>query len=369
MIDTLKQWFWKSCYFLFLMMFVGGVWMINLLAYTVCWFLTEKAGRVLLLACVYRLMGLYLMLMERTGSMACNRRVLDVLRGEPGPCLYIANHPSMMDAPLILSRLPELLCVFKSALQQGLLMRRTTRILGYLSNRDGIDLLRSIVQRLQAGQKVLLFPEGTRTDETPMNPLNQGYALTALRARVPLQLLCIRAAGTTLTKQGHYLKPDRFPTLFHIELGPRIEPGDFTTVKQLNRFVESWLRARIQEENAVMRPFLPPVVNAAEDDGVKRWSFQVPRDPFYCRGHMPDHSLVPGYVQMAWAHECLSSWLASEPSSLEYQRWKFVKPVLPGDQLLLEMQGEAGRLRVRILCDEQVVTQGRVIYTVEGGAS
>jgi len=300
-----------------------------------------------------------------SGALRTNDHVLRQLQAGPGGRIIIANHPSIVDAPIILSRVPGLVCVFKSSLKRSFTMGRTARTLGYLSNEEGIVMIKEMAQLLKEGDQVLFFPEGTRTAKGEiLNSLNAGYALAAMRAGVPVQLVCIRAESPILTKRQHFLKAGRFPVVFQFEIGPSIEPGTFNTVRQYNDFVEQWFRENLSSSLPSKRTFLPASTLPSESEP-GRLRFTVPADPFYCRGHMPGHPLVPAYAQMSWVHELLDLEAGSPVRALQYFRWKFLKPVLPGDAVEIVITGESIRREVVIIRNGERATQGRISILAE----
>jgi 3-hydroxymyristoyl/3-hydroxydecanoyl-(acyl carrier protein) dehydratase len=185
---------------------------------------------------------------------------------------------------------------------------------------------------------------------------------------VPVQLVRIRTDSPILTKRQPFLKAARFPVTFQFDIGPCIEPGTFQTVRQLNAYVENWYRASLPDPDPLKRPFLPAdfslVVTA---DGI-RAAFRVPADPFYCHGHMPGNPLVPGYAQMAWAHEIIEA-AAGPLQQIGFFRWKFLQPVVPGDHMEIVIGPPAARRDVAILRGGGRVTQGKLITESAGGAA
>jgi 1-acyl-sn-glycerol-3-phosphate acyltransferase len=63
-------------------------------------------------------------------------------------------------------------------------------------DRDGHDIagLRRIIRMLKEGHGVVLFPEGTRSDDGTIQPAEPGAGLVALKAGVPI--LPVRVFGT-----------------------------------------------------------------------------------------------------------------------------------------------------------------------------
>lgn len=359
-IKAARQAFWVVSYYGFLLMFAVGIWLVNVLSLVVVPVAGRERARPVLRACVHGMVNLYARLMIASGALKTNREVLDALAEDNRGTLIVANHPSMLDAPVFLSRIPGLVCVFKSALKQGLLLPVTAKTLGYLSNDEGMGMLREMDQHLKAGDRILVFPEGTRTSERVLNPLNKGYALAAIRAEVPVRLVAVRSDSPVLSKRQHFLRPAAFPVTFTFEIGPVIEPGEFRSVNELNAFVETWLREALSSGEPRPRRFLPANATVEHSGEALHARFAIPGMPFYCHGHMPGNPLVPAYAQMAWIHELVRMWIPGGPPALEYRRLKFLHPIRPGDAVEVEITHEAGEGKVSFTCRDETVTRGGI---------
>jgi 1-acyl-sn-glycerol-3-phosphate acyltransferase len=365
-LDVLRQVVWTACFYVFLLCFAIGIYTVNIICLACLSVFSQEKARPIARTIVFLLFRLYVALMLQSGALRTNCDLLKRLRAGQGGRLIIANHPSMIDAPLFLSRIPNLVCVFKSSLKKSFTMARTASTLGYLSNDEGIALLKDLAGQLQAGEQVLLFPEGTRTAEEWLNPLNPGYALAAIRAQVPVQLVRIRADRPVLTKRQPFYKPARFPAGFQFDIGPCIEPGTFRTVRELNAFVEDWYRANLPGPAHLKRPFLPleHTLATTSENGL-RTTFKVPEDPFYCHGHMPSNPIVPAYAQMAWVREIVATESGSSGPP-GFFRWKFLQPLLPGDQVEILVGPPVNRRDVVILRAGERVTQGKLLTSEPG---
>lgn len=358
MPDFIKQIYWTICYYSFLLMFMTGTILLNLLSLLIIPFIAETKARCILRKAVYHLFSLYLCMMEASGALVTNRDLLKRLDEARGGLLIIANHPSLLDAPIIFSRIHGLMCVFKSSLNKSLGISRTARAIGYLSNDGGLDMIRDLSTALAAGEKVLLFPEGTRTTSDTIDPFNPGYALAAIRAQVPVQILKVHSDSPILSKKQSKFSTTRFPCTFLIEIGPTIEPGEFKTVKSLNAFVAEWYRTASGATAATAIRFLPVARSCSGDEDTITTTFLVPADPFYCRGHMPGHPIVPAYAQMAWVREIVNAAYPAVSQGLNYFRWKFLQPIVPGDRITIRINFKNGKNQVVIMCQDQRVTHG-----------
>src|SRR5574344_1079610 len=101
-----------------------------------------------------------------------------------GPLVVVANHPSLLDAVLILSRLPNAVCVMKARLLDNILFGAGARMAGYIANDAPLKLVLESRQALQEGAQLVIFPEGSRTGNFPLDPCQATAALIARRAGV-----------------------------------------------------------------------------------------------------------------------------------------------------------------------------------------
>lgn len=166
----------------------------------------------------------------------------------PRPAVVVANHPSLLDATLILSRLPDAICIFKPALLRNPFLAPAAIMAGYPAGGGGIDLIHAAARDVAAGRTLLVFPEGTRTAVgSALGPLKPGFALIARRAGVPIQVLIVRTDGEVLARGRQIWRVPRLPVRFEITVdrtivpSPERTPGELTAEVR-DRFAE-WLGA------------------------------------------------------------------------------------------------------------------------------
>ena len=158
---------------------------------------------------------------------------------QPGT-VYIANHPSIVDATLILARLPDAFCIFKPALMKNPSVGPAAIMAGYVKGDTGLDLMKETAAKVAAGQSLLVFPEGTRTAPgTILGRMKPGFALIADRAKAPVRLLIIRSSpGLGERGRPWWPAPEILPCLTRISLDQSwpYEPG--RSAEQLTHSVE-----------------------------------------------------------------------------------------------------------------------------------
>jgi len=158
---------------------------------------------------------------ERFGLMELDTAALDALLDEPGGLIVAANHPSMLDALLIVARLPRGVCVMKAELLRNVFLGGGARLAQYIRNDVGRGMVRDAVASLREGNQLVLFPEGTRTVASPINAFKPGITLIAHLAQVPIQTVVIETESPYLAKGWPLLKTPPMPVRMRVRLGRR----------------------------------------------------------------------------------------------------------------------------------------------------
>ena len=177
---------------------------------------------------VRRLLALYVSVLRASGAMHTRFPDWERMAEYPGG-LILANHPSILDAPLILARQERVICFFKSSLRRHLLTGAGARLAGFIGNDSGIEGVRAAVEHIRQGGWVLLFPEGTRTTGKTLLPFHSGYALIAARARCPIVCLHVHTDSNALTKNLPFWKAPRLPAIFTVRILGVVEAGEKRT--------------------------------------------------------------------------------------------------------------------------------------------
>lgn len=126
-----------------------------------------------------------------------------------GPAILAANHASLLDPPLVGAALKREICylaresLFKNPVFGALL--RSWNVVPVDRDGGGAAGLRAIMDRLNEGNAVILFPEGTRSMDGKLQPARSGIGLLAIKSNAPV--IPIRVFGT----YDAYGKQMRFP--------------------------------------------------------------------------------------------------------------------------------------------------------------
>lgn len=188
----------------------------------------QPIGRLLIMA------GFRVYLRFLTLFCACRFDLadLDALRRD-GPLVLVANHPSLLDAVMIVSRFPDMVCVMKAALMNNILLGSAARLARYIPNHAPLDVILRARKALRDGAHLLIFPEGTRTLRFPVDTCTASAGLIAQRAGVPVQSLLIEFSSPYLGKAWPLWRRPELPLRFRIRVGRRFAPpGNVTAFGQ-----------------------------------------------------------------------------------------------------------------------------------------
>ena len=160
-----------------------------------------------------------------SGMLRVHTQVLDTLRDEPG-LIVVANHPSMLDALLLVARLPKSACVMKASLMRNPFLWPGARLARYIGNDSPHGMVRQAVEDLSGGGQLVLFPEGTRTTQWPINSFRSGFTLIAKLANAPVQAVFIDTDSPYLGKGWPLWRLPPLPIVFSVRMGRRFAPQD-----------------------------------------------------------------------------------------------------------------------------------------------
>lgn len=189
-----------------------------------------------------RVGGLYVLCLRLLGSYRLDLSELDTLKN--GPAMILTpNHPTMIDAVLVVTRHPRIVCVMKSQIMNNVVLGAGARLARYIRNQPPRRMVLDAVAELQRGESLLLFPEGTRTSKPPVNPFNTSAGLIAKRARVPVQTLIVETDSPYLGKGWSPFRRPAMPIMFRIRLGKRFDPPE--DVRAFDAALEAYFRTEL----------------------------------------------------------------------------------------------------------------------------
>lgn len=86
--------------------------------------------------------------------------------------------------------------------------------------------------------------------------------------------------------------------------------------------------------------------------------FSIPHDHAALPGHFPGNPVVPGVLLVERVLEAAEAWLGRPLAPTALPQVKFVQPLLPGQLACVQLQGQGGRIRFRVLREDVLLASG-----------
>ncbi|MFO7715558.1 lysophospholipid acyltransferase family protein [Desulfosarcina sp.] len=160
----------------------------------------------------------------------CRRQVDPAVKSIRG-AVIVANHASYLDPILLISLFPQHATIAKRRLFHIPIYGRILRLSGYIpSSADGLldELMLASMEKMPAflsgGGNLIIFPEGTRSRDGGVGPLNAGAFKIARLCKAPIHVLYMQNTAR-LFRPGRFLFDTRLATIIRVEHLVCVEPG------------------------------------------------------------------------------------------------------------------------------------------------
>ena len=137
-----------------------------------------------------------------------------------GKVIVASNHCSNLDPVLVGAAFPRPLCYFaKEELFRPFLFGRIIRILGALpvsrsDNASAAGALKAFLKILEEGSDVLIFPEGSRSPDGNLLPLEGGVGLIAAHSKVPILPVYVKGSFKAMPTGSPFIRPTKLTVTF-----------------------------------------------------------------------------------------------------------------------------------------------------------
>ena len=152
-------------------------------------------------------------------------RVLGLENIVPGETyVFAANHMSALDILVLLGFLPvQFRWIAKEELFRIPFFGRSMRAIGYIpvnrdNPRDGLRSLKEAARRIRAGASVIIFPEGTRSEDGRIGEFKRGGFTLAVLAGRPIVPISISGTARALPKNTLHIRQGKV----RLVIGPPI---------------------------------------------------------------------------------------------------------------------------------------------------
>lgn len=248
---TLPHVYYAAIYYVSLALFAAAGLIVNGVTVLLWWLPATPRVERFFQGAIHRAFQLFIRWTTFTGVCRVEYRGID--RGS-GRRVLVANHPGLMDAPYLIARVPDAVCIFKTAIGRNPVLGAAARRAGYLANTGALHLVRSASEKVAAGATLIVFPEGTRTATgAGVGPFRPGFALIARRARAPIQLVRITCNANLLAKGRPWWKLPQLPARVVVQGGPCLDSTTPVSTQALVETVEAWFRPTSRQVTPAVR--------------------------------------------------------------------------------------------------------------------
>ncbi len=130
-----------------------------------------------------------------------------------GPALIASNHVSFLDPPIVGTAFDEVVHSFarKSLFNNPLMgaVLRSWQVLGVDLDKPDTTALKTTIRLLRAGEKVLIFPEGTRSYDGSLQPGAAGVGLFIAKTQAPVLPVRLFGAYEAFPRYAKTLRPSQ----------------------------------------------------------------------------------------------------------------------------------------------------------------
>ncbi len=168
-----------------------------------------------------------------------------------GPCVFIGNHTSILDIPVIFYSVDRLVGfvskkeVLKVPVLSYWLPRAKCIALDRQNPRDAIRMINEGVKNLKDGYSMMIFPEGTRSLDGKPLPFKKGSSKLAIKAKVPIVPVTIDASFTSFEKDKKFK-----PSIVNVTFGKAVNTENLTRdeEKALPENIRNTIISNLREE-------------------------------------------------------------------------------------------------------------------------
>lgn len=166
-------------------------------------------------------------------------------------CIFMCNHVSNLDPPVLLPLLPGRSSVLlKRKLMNIPILGRAMRMADFVpvergSRRDSAKAsVDAAVKALKSGLNIVVFPEGTRSRDGRLSAFKKGPFFLAQETQAPIVPIALSGTQTMMHKGSAAIVPG----LARIQFLPAIEPSQYATREELMAAVRDAIAGALPAE-------------------------------------------------------------------------------------------------------------------------
>jgi len=166
-------------------------------------------------------------------------------------CIFLANHVSNLDPPILFPALPgQASVMLKKELMRIPLLGTAMRMAKFVpvergrSREAAQTSVAAATDAIRSGLHFLIFPEGTRSKDGRLNTFKRGPFYLAMETEAPVVPVAISGTQKLMRKGSAKI----YPGVVRVEILQPLWPGKFATREELMRAVHRELAEALPEE-------------------------------------------------------------------------------------------------------------------------
>ena len=142
------------------------------------------------------------------------------------PQIFVSNHQGYFDIFALSGYLPvQIRWVAKSSLFKIPFMGWAMSASGYIpverdDRKKSYEAFNKTIEKIKAGSSIIIFPEGTRSEDGKIGPFKKGSNLIASRSKSPMAPVTLIGSGDIIKKGSAVVTPG----LVKVIISPPVEP-------------------------------------------------------------------------------------------------------------------------------------------------
>lgn len=207
------------------------------------------------------------------------------------PALIIANHASFLDILLMIMLNRKVIIMVKDWVHKSPLFGFAVRMAGYIYSEDTPEQnLEKVKQRIADGYSLMVFPEGSRSDDGELKRFHKGAFLLAQELKLDIIPIMIHGASDVSPKREYMVKSGEL----NLRILPRIAWNDTTwglTYQERTKRISAYFKTRyaaFKDEKESPSYLWPKIFNnfiykgpVLEWYGKVKWKFESANYLFY----------------------------------------------------------------------------------------
>lgn len=179
---------------------------------------------------------------------------LDHFEGK-GPYIFMSNHQGAYDIFALASALPiHFKWLAKKELFAIPILGQGMRLAGYIpldreGTRETVKEMNEAAAKIRDGMSVVIFPEGSRSEDGSLRPFKKGGFSLAIKSGVPIVPIAIHGSREIMPKGRWTVRPGRI----RIQIGEPVETG-LCTIKDRRDLMERVCQAISKQFETVSSP-------------------------------------------------------------------------------------------------------------------